>query len=75
MSTLSGSSSTEQLIAKLYPIDDKTEIIEREIVMMRPRVATHGCASGAIFASLRSYEKNVGDRTRPPYHLPQRRAG
>ncbi|HVT28976.1 MAG TPA: Uma2 family endonuclease [Lacipirellulaceae bacterium] len=51
---------TERLIAELYKIDGKAEIIDGTIVRMSPTGRDPGRAGGAIFISLRSFEKKAG---------------
>jgi Uma2 family endonuclease len=53
-------STTEQLIADLYKFDGKAEIIDGMIVMMSPTGDEPSRAGGAIFASLKRYEKMAG---------------
>src|SRR3954470_11479623 len=53
-------SITEQLIAELYKIDGKAEIVNGRIVMMSPTGHNPGRAGGIIFGSLRVYEKKAG---------------
>jgi Uma2 family endonuclease len=53
-------SITEQLIAELYRIDGKAEIVNGRIVMMSPTGLNPGRAGGIIFVSLRAYEKKAG---------------
>jgi Uma2 family endonuclease len=50
---------TEQLIAELYQIDGKAEIVNGRIVMMSPTGHNPGRAGGIIFMSLRAYEKKA----------------
>jgi len=49
--------TTEKLIAELYKIDGKAEIVDGRIVRMRPPGRKPGRASGAIYRSLCVYEK------------------
>ncbi len=51
--------STEQLVAELYTIDAKAEIVEGQIVMMSPAGGSHGRAAGSIYASLKNYESHM----------------
>jgi Uma2 family endonuclease len=55
-------SSTEQLIAKLYTIESKAEIVGGKIVMMSPTGDMPSSAAGTIYVSLRAYAKNHGGR-------------
>lgn len=59
MSTIS---NTEALIAELYTIDGKAEIVGGEIVMMSPTGDQPSSAAGEIFASLRAHAKQYGGR-------------
>jgi Uma2 family endonuclease len=52
--------TTERLIAELYAIDGKAEIVDGRIVRMSPTGLEPGRAGGAIFFSLRSYETKAG---------------
>jgi Uma2 family endonuclease len=52
--------TTEQLIKELYKIDGKAEIVGGRLVRMSPTGRDPGRASGAIFISLRAYEKIAG---------------
>ena len=51
--------TTEQLIAELYTIDGKAEIVDGRIVLMSPTGRKPGRASGAICSSLRAMRKPV----------------
>jgi Uma2 family endonuclease len=51
--------ATEQLIAELYSIDGKAEIIDGRIVRMSPTGRKPGRASAAIYRSLLAYEKTA----------------
>jgi Uma2 family endonuclease len=53
---------TEQLIAELYKVPGKAEIVGGQIVMMSPTGDTPNSAAGEIFVSLRIYAKNFGGR-------------
>lgn len=53
---------TEQLIAELYKIDGKAEIVGGRIVMMSPTGDMPGDAAGAIYVRLREYAKKFGGR-------------
>jgi Uma2 family endonuclease len=50
--------TTEQLIAELYKIDGKAEIVGGRIVYMSPTGRKPGRASGAVYRSLCNYEKS-----------------
>ena len=52
--------TTEQLIAELYKIDGKAEIVDGRIVHMSPTGGDPGRAGGAIYTSLRAHEKRAG---------------
>lgn len=52
--------TTEQLIAQLCKFDGKAEIVGGRIVHMSPTGRRPGRASGAVFASLRAMEKDLG---------------
>ena len=56
------SSKTEATIDDLYhvPEDGKAEIVNGELVLMPPTGGVPGRAGGAIYESLRQYEKSVG---------------
>jgi Uma2 family endonuclease len=53
---------TEQLIAELYTIEGKAEIVGGRIVMMSPTGDMPSSAAGAIYVSLRNYAKSHGGR-------------
>src|SRR6185312_4887226 len=53
---------TEQLIAELYKIDGKAEIVDGEIVMMSPTGDLPSSAGGLIYASLLNYSRQHGGR-------------
>jgi Uma2 family endonuclease len=55
-------STTEQLIAKLYRIDGKAEIVEGRVVMMSPTGDEPCSAALAIVVRLREYAKAHGGR-------------
>ncbi len=55
-------STTEQLIAELYKVPGKAEIVGGEIVMMSPTGDEPSSAAGSIYASLRDYAKSHGGR-------------
>ena len=52
--------TTEQLIAELYRIEGKAEIVDGRIVRMSPTGLAPGRAGGAIFVSLHVYAKKAG---------------
>jgi Uma2 family endonuclease len=54
--------STERLIAELYKVPGKAEIVEGRIIMMSPTGDTPGDAAGAIYASLRQFAKQHGGK-------------
>jgi len=56
---------TERLIAELYKIDGKAEIVDGRIVQMSPSGDEPSHAGGRIFASLLDYEKDHGGRAYP----------
>jgi Uma2 family endonuclease len=56
---------TERLIAELYRIDGKAEIVDGRIVHMSPTGDQPSRAGGRIFASLLAYEKTIGGRAYP----------
>jgi len=51
---------TERLIAELYKVEGKAEIVDGRIVLMSPIGLDPGRAGGAIFMSLRAFEKKAG---------------
>ena len=51
---------TEQLIAELYKVEGKAEIVDGRIVHMSPTGHEPGNAGGAIYASLREFRKKSG---------------
>jgi Uma2 family endonuclease len=57
--------TTEQLIAELYKVEGKAEIVEGKIVMMSPTGDMPSSAGGFIYASLLSYSKKFGGRAYP----------
>jgi Uma2 family endonuclease len=59
MSTVSDL-TTERLIAELYSVDGKAEIVDGRIVRMSPTGYEPGRAAGEIFVSLRAYAKRFG---------------
>ena len=54
--------TTEQLIAELYKVPGKAEIVGGRIVMMSPTGDMPGDAAGAIYVRLREYAKEFGGR-------------
>jgi Uma2 family endonuclease len=52
--------TTERLIAELYTIDGKAEIVDGRIVKMSPTGVRPGRSGAAIYISLHKYEKQVG---------------
>jgi Uma2 family endonuclease len=54
--------TTEQLIAELYKIDGKAEIVGGRIMMMGGSGDMPSSAAGAIMVSLRLYSKHMGGR-------------
>jgi Uma2 family endonuclease len=70
---------TEQLIAELYKIDGKAEIVDGRIVRMSPTGRFPGRASGAIYASLRAHEARLSGYAYPDnvaflVNLPKRKS-
>jgi Uma2 family endonuclease len=59
------SPTTEELIAQLYKIDGKAEIVEGRIIHMSPTGDEPSSAGGAIYASLRLFAKNAPGRAYP----------
>ncbi len=57
--------TTEQLIAELYKIDGKAEIVGGKIVMMSPTGDVPSSAGFAIATSLKTYAKQFGGRAYP----------
>ncbi len=53
---------TEQLIAELYKVPGKAEIVGGRIVMMSPTEDTPWSVSGEIYVSLRAYARQFGGR-------------
>jgi Uma2 family endonuclease len=53
---------TEQLIADLYKVEGKAEIVGGRIVMMSPTGDMPGDAAGAIYVRLRQFAKQFGGR-------------
>jgi Uma2 family endonuclease len=54
--------TTEQLIADLYKVPGKAEIVGGRIVMMSPTGDLPGDAAGAIYISLRQHAKKFGGK-------------
>jgi Uma2 family endonuclease len=54
--------TTEQLIAELYKVPGKAEIVGGRIVMMSPTGDMPGAAAGAIYVSLCQHSKEHGGR-------------
>ncbi|NOY29126.1 MAG: Uma2 family endonuclease [Planctomycetes bacterium] len=52
--------TTEELVAELYTIEGKAEILGGEIIMMSPAGGSHGRAAGSIYISLKNYESRAG---------------
>ncbi len=52
-------SNTEALVAELYTIGNKAEIVDGEIVMMSPTGYDPGRAAGTIYISLRAHESKT----------------
>ncbi len=57
--------TTEQLIAELYKVEGKAEIVDGEIVLMSPTGGMPGRASFAICNSLKGYEADLGGYSYP----------
>lgn len=57
--------STEALIEQLYKVDGKAEIVDGKIVHMSPTGDMPSRAGGAVFASLRVYERHATGRAYP----------
>jgi Uma2 family endonuclease len=53
---------TERLIADLYKVEGKAEIVGGRIAMMSPTGDMPSSAAGAIYASLREHAKGIGGR-------------
>jgi Uma2 family endonuclease len=58
--SIATNSATERLIAELYLVKGKAEVVNGGIVEMSPTGAQPSRAGGAIYASLRQYEKRIG---------------
>jgi Uma2 family endonuclease len=56
---------TERLIAELYEVEGKAEIIDGRIVLVSPTGLDPGRAGAAIFISLRAFEKKAGGIAAP----------
>ena len=54
--------TTAQLIAELYKVETKAEIVNGRIVLMSPTGDEPGDAAGSIYVSLRQYSKNFGGK-------------
>lgn len=59
---MSTTTTTEQLIAELYTVEGKAEIIDGEIVRMSPTGDMPSSAAGEIYVSLRAYAKQHSGR-------------
>jgi Uma2 family endonuclease len=57
--------TTEQLVAELYKIDGKAEIVGGKIVMMSPTGDMPSSAGGFIYASFLAYARQHGGRAYP----------
>ena len=71
--------TTEQLIAELYRINGKAEIVDGRIVLMSPTGGIPGRASSAIYISLRAIEARLGGYAYPDnvaflVYLPKRKS-
>jgi Uma2 family endonuclease len=71
--------TTEQLIAELYKIDGKAEIVDGRIVLMSPTGRRPGRAGYRICRSLELYEARLGGYAYPDnvaflVHLPNRKS-
>jgi Uma2 family endonuclease len=71
--------TTEKLIAELYKIDSKAEIVDGRIVFMSPTGGVPGRASSAIYYSLRADESLLGGYAYPDnvaflVNLPRRKS-
>ena len=51
--------STAELVAALYKVDGKAEIVGGEIVLMSPAGGIHNRSAGAIYLKLREYERRT----------------
>src|SRR4051794_36255885 len=71
--------TTEQLIAELYKVDGKAEIVDGGIVLMSPTGRKPGRASSKIYTSLQSNENQLGGYAYPDnvaflVNLPRRKS-
>ena len=71
--------TTEQLVAQLYEIDGKAEIVDGRIVCKSPTGGIPGRASSAIYFSLRANESRLGGFAYPDnvaflVNLPRRKS-
>lgn len=71
--------TTEQLIAELYKIDGKAEIVDGRIILMSPTGRKPGRASAAIYRRLLMYEKTASGHAYPDnvaflVNLPKRKS-
>ena len=71
--------TTEQLVAELYKVDGKAEIIGGKIVHMSPTGGVPGRASSTIYGSLRAIESKAGGYAYPDnvaflVNLPRRKS-
>lgn len=58
-------SKTDSLVAKLYEVEGRAEIVGGRIVMMSPTGDMPSSAGGAIYASLRNHARAFGGRAYP----------
>jgi Uma2 family endonuclease len=74
------STKTQANVADLYSVSDrKAEIVNGELVLMSPTGDMPGRASGAIYISLRGFERHAGGRAYPDnvgfiVNLPRRKS-
>jgi Uma2 family endonuclease len=71
--------TTEQLIAELYKVDGKAEIVDGGIVLMSPKGRKPGRASSKIYTNLQSNENQLGGYAYPDnvaflVNLPRRKS-
>ena len=52
--------SAAELVAALYRVEGKAEIVDGEVVLMSPAGGLHGRASSNVLLSLRAYERRAG---------------
>ena len=52
--------SAAELVAALYRVEGKAEIVDGEVVLMSPTGGLHGRASSNVLLSLRGYERRTG---------------